>query len=201
MQGPGVVAILLAAGEGRRMGMTKAILEYTPGVSFLDHLAGLFREAGCEAVAVVGKDAGWVRQLHPEIELVPNIRWEEGQYSSVKVGLARAVIGRAQEILVCPVDAPKLRLETIAAVRDGLGAADAAVPIYEGLPGHPLALSRSAAVRILQMTEVLHLEAALVHLAVSEVVVDDPGVTLNINTPGEYERLFGRPPAPVRRGG
>lgn len=180
-------------------GIPKALLEYAPGVSFLDHLVGQFSAVGCEVVAVLGKDAEQVRRLHPKVEAVENPRWKEGQFSSVKVGLAHAVLGRARMVLICPVDAPQLKPETIAAMQKGLGAADAAVPTYEGQPGHPLVLSRSAAARILEMAEVPHLEAALVHLAVQEVVVDDPGVILNLNTPADYKRVFGKAPTMVKR--
>jgi len=36
------VAIILAAGESRRMGLPKALLERRSGASFLQHLADIF---------------------------------------------------------------------------------------------------------------------------------------------------------------
>ena len=54
------IAVVLAAGEGKRMGMPKALLEYEKGKSFLTQLAKTFEKVGCRVLAVVGKDAAAV---------------------------------------------------------------------------------------------------------------------------------------------
>lgn len=176
------------------MGMPKALLEYAPGVSFLEHLARLFADAGCEVLAVLGKDAEQVRALHPDVGWVENEGWREGQLSSVRVGLSRALDRGAARILVCPVDMPALRSSTVDAVRGALDGHDGVVATYRGRPGHPLGLSRAAGEKVLGMAGLPHLEAALERLDIRPVPVEDPGVCLNFNLPEEYERHFGHPP-------
>jgi molybdenum cofactor cytidylyltransferase len=189
------IALLLAAGEGRRMGKPKALLEYSPGESFLAHLAGLCRQVGFEALAVVGCEAERVRKAHPGLATVENARWGEGQLSSAKEGLREALARGAERLLLCPVDMPAWTAETGAAVAAALGEAEAAVPTHAGERGHPLGLTRAAAERILADAGAEHLRAALRHLRVREVPVEDEGAVRDFDTPEEYQRFFGRLPS------
>lgn len=194
------VAVVLAAGEGRRMGGPKALLEYTAGQSFLDQLAEVFGAAGCEVVAVVGCEAARVRGAHPGLSCVENPGWREGgQLSSAKVGISAAVGRGARQILICPVDLPALLPSSVEAVRAGLAdTAEAAVPVVGDERGHPLALTRSAAEQVLA-SGAEHLEAALRPLRVREVPVEDEGVLRDFDTSEEYQRFFGWPPRMVAR--
>ena len=179
------------------MGVPKALLEYAPGTSFLDQLTRLFAGAGCEVLAVLGKDAARVRALHPHVGWVENEGWQHGQLSSVRVALSHALAHGAERVLVCPVDMPALQASTVEAVRGALDGAEAAVATWRGQPGHPLGLSRAGAQKVLEMADIPHLEAALARLAVRRVPVEDPGVCLNFNLPEDYERHFGHSPRPL----
>ena len=64
------VAIILAAGEARRMAHPKALIEHEGGKSFLQSLASTFGKAGCSVIGVVGKDSEAVREQHPGLEMV-----------------------------------------------------------------------------------------------------------------------------------
>jgi molybdenum cofactor cytidylyltransferase len=176
------------------MGMPKAVLELEKGRSFLQGLTSTFAKAGCDVVAVIGAGADEVR-LHPaRAALVENPDWPSGQFSSVKVGLRAALAEGAQVVLVHPVDVPMIRASTVKAVLAALDGHDAAAPQYEGAAGHPLALTRAAAERVLAMTGVPHLEAAQAKLDVAKVVTRDPAVLVNLNTPEVYERVLGVAP-------
>jgi len=78
-------------------------------------------------------------------------------------------------------------------------------PEFEGAPGFPILLSRSAAERLREKDGgVTLLEGALRGMELRRIPVKDPGVVVNINTPETYERLFGSAPKlappPKRRG-
>ncbi len=195
------MAIILAAGEGKRMGLPKALLEYEKNRSFVGHLASIFAKAGCAPRVVTGKDTEAIRSHHPELVLIPNAQWEEGQFSSVKAGMRSALEEGADVLALHPVDMPTLRSSTISALLSSLDGAEAAVPEFEGAPGHPLLLSRAAAEKVLAMDDVPHMEAALARLNLRRVPTKDPGVMVNLNTPDIYERILGSPPhlAPPRK--
>ena len=188
------VAIILAAGEARRMGHPKALIEHEGGKSFLQSLASTFGKAGSMVLGVVGKDSEAVREQHPGMELVEAERWQEGPLLSIKAGLDAALEAGADVVLLHPVDMPALRASTLKSLLKMAGDADELLrPEFEGAPGWPLVLSRSGAER-LRAAEGQQLEPALATMKVRRVPVKDPGVVVNINTPETYERLFGTQP-------
>ncbi|XXF77700.1 NTP transferase domain-containing protein [Myxococcaceae bacterium GXIMD 01537] len=199
------VAIILAAGEARRMNHPKALIEHEGGKSFLQSLASTFGKAGSQVLAVIGKDAEAVREQHPALDFVEAERWQDGPLASIKAGLAAALEEGAEVVLVHPVDMPAVRASTLKTLIKALGdSGESLRPEFEGAPGHPLVLSRAAAERLRDASET-QLEAALQMLKPRRVAVKDPGVVVNINTPETYERLFGMAPRlappPRRRGG
>jgi CTP:molybdopterin cytidylyltransferase MocA len=141
-----VAAVVLAAGEGRRLGGPKALLSIA-GTSFLAHACGQFRAAGVrEIVAVLGAQAERVRAQAgvPEgVTVVVNEAWPTGMLSSICCGISAAQ--GADAVLVHPVDNPSLSEATVRAVVAALEAgAVIAVPSHAGHRGHPAGFSRSA---------------------------------------------------------
>ena len=195
------MAVILAAGEGKRMGLPKALLEYEKGRTFLAHLTSTFAKSGCEVRVVVGKHAEDIVRQHPDAHILENPDWAAGQFSSIKLGLRAALDDKADVILLHPVDMPFIRASTIAALLRELDGNDGAVPEFEGAVGHPLALSRAAAEKVLAMDDVPHMEAAQKRLSIVHVRTKDPSVLVDLNTPDAYERLLGTPPhlAPPRK--
>ena len=196
-----VIAVILAAGESRRMGHSKALLEHEGGKSFLQSIASTFGKAGCSILTVLGKDAEAVREQHPALHAVENARWSDSQFSSVKAGLDAALEEGAEVILLHPVDMPAVRATTLKSLGDSV---EGLRPEFEGAPGYPLLLSRASAERLRETTGELQLEGAVRGLQLRRIPVKDPGVIVNINTPETYERLFGSAPKlappPKRRG-
>ncbi|HXN41835.1 MAG TPA: nucleotidyltransferase family protein [Myxococcaceae bacterium] len=192
------IAVILAAGQGRRMGFSKALLEFAEGETFLLHLAGVFASSGCEVLAVTGHEGARVAAAHPALATVENDRWNDGQLSSARVGIARALAAKASVVLVHPVDAPAIGAATVRILLSRCTARRATVPAYLGKAGHPLLLPRACAEKVLSLESAGSLEAALSSIGLDTVPVDDPGVVLNLNTPEDYQRAFGRPPSAHR---
>ncbi len=188
------VAIILAAGEARRMAHPKALIEHEGGRSFLQSLASTFGKAGCAVLGVIGKDAEAVREQHPGVNLVESSRWQDGPMASIKAGVAAALEEDADVVLVHPVDMPAVRASTLKSLLKAMVDSEEGLrPEFEGAPGFPVVLSRTAAERLMGL-DVAQLDAALQGMKLRRVSVKDPGVVVNINTPETYERLFGMPP-------
>jgi CTP:molybdopterin cytidylyltransferase MocA len=141
-----IVAIVLAAGEGRRMGGPKALLPLEGG-SFLARACALFSAAGAPPVAVLGAGAERVREeagIPGDVAVVVNERWPEGMLTSVWAGLDAAEARGAEAVLLHPVDNPFVAPATIAAVVAALASGAAiAVPTHSGRRGHPAGFARS----------------------------------------------------------
>jgi nicotine blue oxidoreductase len=125
--------LLLAAGEGSRLGQPKALLELG-GERLVDRGVTMLREAGCSPVVVVTGAA--------EVEVmgavtVPNPDWRSGMGSSLRAGLAALPPG-CPAVVVALVDQPRVTAEAvrrlIAAYESGVGIA---VATYDGRPRNP----------------------------------------------------------------
>ncbi len=135
----GVVGLVLAAGEGRRLGGPKALLE-VGGATLLDRAVGALHDGGVGEVLVV---AGAAPIRPPDVEVVENPDWPTGMGSSLRAGLT-ALAGRpAAAAVLMVVDTPGIGAEVVrrlvVAFHDG---AEVAVATYGGERRNPVLLAR-----------------------------------------------------------
>ena len=137
-----VVAIVLAAGEGRRfVGPHHKLDSEIDGRSLLRRaLDAAVASAIGPVVLVVGDGADRpVRTVVPDrVVTVINPRWRDGSATSLQAGLAKAAELGAPRAVVALADQPFITAE---AWRD-VAAADAVVAVatYGGVRGHPVQL-------------------------------------------------------------
>ena len=199
-----IPAVVLAAGKSSRMGRTKALLPLgSSGETFLHRIIRVLREGGADAVVVViGGDAAAVRASLPrddvQITAVENPRYEEGQLSSLLVGLA-AVEQRYDNVeaaMMTLVDLPLISEATVRAVREAFLANPGAPlvrPRRGGRYGHPVIFNRSIFGE-LRRADPSKGAKPVVHAHAAEEVnvdVDDEGAFIDIDTPEDYERFIG----------
>ena len=138
---PVPVALLLAAGQGSRLGLgPKALLRYR-GRPLLEHAVSVLRAGGCARVLVVlGAAADQVAEQArlDGCDLVRNPDWESGMGSSLRVGLA-ALPPDATAALVALVDTPGVTAGAVARLLDAHRRGSAlAAAAYQGRRGHPV---------------------------------------------------------------
>jgi molybdenum cofactor cytidylyltransferase len=194
--------IVLAAGEGRRMGGTKALLELA-GATLVEHHVARLVEVGCTLIAVV------VRPF--AVDVVRTLLCAESaahvagvstssQAESLAAGLRMLdeVAGaRPDAIIVTPVDMLPAEARTHHALLACLSATTLAVtPLYNGRGGHPViarrallapyeALPQSTHTALPPLREVLRqaLDAR------RRIEVDDPRVLGDLDTPADVRAL------------
>jgi CTP:molybdopterin cytidylyltransferase MocA len=141
-----LTAIVLAAGEGRRFGGPKALVTFD-GRLLVERAVDLAAASGCEScVVVLGADADTVasRANLASASVVVAERWAEGMGQSLRAGLAIAMRGETQDVVVLLVDQPRIRPEAIRRLRSALDdGARAAVATYDGKPRNPAAFHSS----------------------------------------------------------
>ncbi len=135
--------LVLAAGEGRRYGLPKALIAY-PRRLLVQLAADTLAEAGLERrVVVLGAQASRVLSVATDLPAtVINPDWPAGLGSSLRVGLTALAGTPADAAVVLLVDMPGV---TAAAVRRiaGHAARDALVlGGYGDRRGHPVLLGR-----------------------------------------------------------
>ena len=191
-----VVAVVLAAGAGRRIGGPKALLPIH-GTTFLAHVSRRLARPGIAAVvAVVGHGARRLEAeagLPPEVALVVNPRPDDGMLGSVILGLDAAEARGADAVLFHPVDHPFVSPAITDAVVAALAAgALIAVPSYGGRRGHPGGFARAAWSALRQAPTGRGARAVLAeHPEWLVHVPGDEGCVAGIDTPEDYERRLG----------
>jgi CTP:molybdopterin cytidylyltransferase MocA len=209
-----VGAVLLAAGEGRRMGgRAKALLELGGVPLVLRQLVALSGAGVDELVIVLGHHAA---SILPVVEAFPvtvvhNLRPDDGQVSSQRLGLA-ALNPAADAVLVALADQPLITEEDVTSL---IGAfkkrpedTSVLVPRVAGAPGNPVIFTPAVRAQILSgATHVGCRQWREKHpQAVSYFDTDNRRFTLDIDTPEDiesFERLTGhalRWPADGARG-
>lgn len=191
-----IVAVILAAGEGRRIGRPKALLPIRGG-TFLGACASLFaRPAVASIVAVVGCDAARVAATAPGLTTVENPRYRDGMLSSVLRGLDAAEAAGAEAVLLHPVDHPLVDPATVDRVIAALEAGAAiTVPSHEGRRGHPAGFARLSWPALRAASPAHGARAVLAeHPEWIVHVPGDPGCVAGIDTREDYARWIGPPP-------
>jgi molybdenum cofactor cytidylyltransferase len=140
-----VSAILLGAGESKRMGVNKLALPWG-GENVLEHcLRTLLQSKVKEVVVVLNDRTRWEvdHARDPRIKVVNNPYYRKGMSTSVRMGL-QAIDPKSFGILIALGDQPFLKTRTINAMideftrkRDGI-----VVPTFRGEKGHPVIFHR-----------------------------------------------------------
>lgn len=129
-----VAGLLLAAGEGRRYGQPKALVE-VGGQRLVERAARVLRDAGCHPVVVVlgaGADDVRARADLAGCRLVDNPDWASGMGSSLRVGLAALTATAAPAAVVLLVDMPGVTTDAVRRVVDASGEVAGVAPAASG---------------------------------------------------------------------
>ena len=195
-----IEGIILAAGESRRMGYPKPLLQIGRQ-TFIEHIAEMMLEVVPRLVIVVGAHRERVQAAIPRdgrIEVVENPHYTRGQLSSLKVGLG-AIGPEAKGALVHLGDHPMVRDATFRAIVDSYDRVGKPIVIarHDGRRGHPLIFDRAIFSELLSAPKeegaryVVNADPS----RVAYVDLDDQGINLDLDTPDDLKRA-GLPPPP-----
>lgn len=125
-----------------------------------------------------------------------NPRYEEGQLSSLQVGLrALAVdVRRPAWVAILPIDTVGVDQEVVETLlitgREANAGAEAVVPIWEGRRGHPVLLGEGFVRRVLESdVQTARLDHLLRRGFAMEVEVKSSAIHANLNTPEDLRQL------------
>lgn len=164
-----ISGLILAAGESRRMGTDKALLEFPGGKTLLEDQVSRIKEAGIDNIyVVVGCNAEEIKNRHSGLDIswAENTNWKDGNFSSIvcgvkalnsclskrsfamaqddktsEDGIARRFADAVTGVLLLPVDVVGVDIETIRAIiKEGVKSDQNIIPTFEGHGGHPVYL-------------------------------------------------------------
>ena len=139
-----VQGLLLAAGQGSRMGTPKALVVGADGTPWLERSVRVLTAGGCDRVSVVLGAAvdEALPLLPPGTDHVVADDWAEGMSASLRAGLV-SMADDVDVVVVSLVDLPDVGPDVVARlVSAGAGAGALARATYDGRPGHPVVVGR-----------------------------------------------------------
>jgi molybdenum cofactor cytidylyltransferase len=134
-------AILLAAGQSKRMGKPKLLMPFGQSTIIEQAVDNLLDSAADEVIVVLGNRANAVRRLIADrpVKLVVNPDYEQGMSTSIVAGLKLAD-HRTKAAMLALGDQPLIDSQTINRLISGFRSHDKgiAIPTYQGDRGHPV---------------------------------------------------------------
>jgi len=190
-----VSAILLAAGESRRMGGINKLMRAVDGEPLLRRtVRTLLASRLVELVVVLGHQAEEARVLLQglDVRTVYNADYREGQMSSVHCGLA-ALARPCDGVMVCLCDQPLLTAQDIDFLIDAYvqRGGSIIVPTYQGQRGNPIVLAYAHRAEILGGGRNLGCKRLIERNPelVTTVEMDNDHVVFDLDTPEDYAQL------------
>ena len=190
-------AIVLAAGRSSRFGRPKALAS-TGKTTFIAQILQALADAGVTEGVVVARPADdalkdEVAKTVTGCRLVVNPDPERGQLSSLIVGLDAIDRADIAGALVVLVDMPLVRASAIRRVIDTARFSSASIvrAVHAGRHGHPVIFKRETFDALRRADPSVGAKAVVRAARVEDVGVDDRGVVEDVDTPADYQRLFG----------
>ena len=186
-----VSAILLAAGESKRMGKPKLLMPFGKSTILEQTVDNLLNSTVSEVIVVLGYKA---EEVMPKLAAKPlktaiNPNYHQGMSTSIVAGL-NLIDGKAEAVMLALADQPLVDSKIINELIQQFYAHKKGIvnPAYQGRRGHPIIFT------IKYKTELLGLKGDVGGRQIVkehpddilEVAVDSPGINIDIDTISDY---------------
>ncbi len=189
-------AIILAAGQSKRMGKPKPLLRFNDQ-TFLEQIISVLKHSDVDRITVVlGAEADTIRKSVDltGTNIVINQDYQRGQLSSLTAGIKESPED-TEAILICLVDNPFITEEVVNKIVQTFKETNnpIIVPVFDKERGHPTLFSRSLFNELLSAPE----EEGARHVLYSneekilELEVSEHGIRIGIDTQEDYKLYFG----------
>ena len=188
-----ISAILLAAGESKRMGTNKLSLPWGRKTVLQRCLRVLLSSQVGEVWIVLNKQTWELgeRLRGPRVKLVHNPQFKKGMSSSIRRGI-QAMGQKSRAVLIALGDHPVLNVNTVNALIRAYVEKKGTiiVPVYRGKRGHPVLFDRRYGKELLKLKRDVGARALLERhrKEVYEFNSKSEGVVVDIDTWEEYRR-------------
>lgn len=186
--------VVLAGGKSTRFHRNK-MLERLDSMSIIQSVVQVALQSKAdEVVVVLGHEAERIKEelKNFDCRIILNERYEEGQSSSVKAGVA-AISHEAEAVLILPGDVAFIRPDLIDVVIKKFEESKAPVVVaaYKGEPGHPILFHNTLFQEILRISEAGAGLKEVVERHTHEIKTVETGaeeVTIDIDTQEDFSK-------------
>ena len=193
-----ISAIILAAGESKRMGRPKMLLPWG-NTTVLGHVIQVYREASIKNITVItGSDKEAVERVASQngVSCIHNPDYSKGEMlSSIQIGL-RSLDTDTKAALICLGDQPQVQEKVVRGIlqRFEIEKVPLIVPSYQMRRGHPWLVARLLWSAILDLQSPASTREFLTEHAslITYQIVETPSVIEDLDTPVEYQQHIDR---------
>jgi molybdenum cofactor cytidylyltransferase len=192
---PNIVGIILAAGEGSRMGAVKQLLRFK-GKTILQWVIDNALSSSLQKVVVIlGHRADLIEPLitGKAVQVVINNDYQQGQSSSIKAGL-RALPEGTEAVMFLLGDQPLVVPETINVLLSAFleSGAPIVLPVFCGKRGNPVIFGRETFQRLESLDGDCGGRSIFQEYVgkILQVPVGDPYIRFDLDTEVDYRRLL-----------
>jgi molybdenum cofactor cytidylyltransferase len=189
-----ICAIVLAAGQSKRMGQPKLILPWG-NTTVIAHVVSTIYTSGIQDIFIVTGGAGdLVKDALAKfpVQFVENPRYKDLEMlSSLQLGI-QAISGKYETLLIVLGDQPTIDQDVIIQICQSYyqNKANLIIPSHHLRRGHPWLVHRSLWQEILDMDTTMTLRDFLNNhnQEIYYVVIDNPGILSDLDTPEDYQK-------------
>lgn len=192
-----ISAILLAAGESKRMGELKQLMPFGQNTTIVEQaIDNLLSAAVSEVIVVVGYRAEEVIKsiVGKPVKIAINPNYRQGMSTSIIAGL-NLVDSRAQAVMLTLGDQPLINSQTINRLIEEFHNHDRgiAIPTYQGRRGHPIIFAIKYKEKLLELKgDIGGRQIVKDHPDdILEVAVNAGGIITDIDTISDYQFYVG----------
>lgn len=126
-----------------------------------------------------------ILQGYKNIEIILNLEYEDGMFSSVKAGLKKI---KSSRFFFLPGDYPLISADVYEQML--VSDSEIVIPLFNGLPGHPVLFKYSAAAKILDSDSYTNLREFVMANNPEYVDVNCQGIHIDIDTIEDYRKAL-----------
>lgn len=184
-------AIVLAAGESKRMGFPKMLLDFN-GRTMIENVISMVAESEAgNIIIVLGAERESILEILTKyrVQTCYNGNFKKGMLSSVQCGFNN-IPPDADAVLVFQGDQPLITTKTVNSMISAYRSTDKEIliPVYNGKRGHPIMIGMKYREEIMTLDAGIGLRELTTNHPedVLQVETEDPGILRDFDTYEEY---------------
>ncbi len=190
-------AIILSAGDSKRMGKTKALLKTNNNVTFIEQITDLYEKFGCQKIICIANKELFKQLIKIDVlckrqfEIVENTHTHKGRFYSLQLGTMH--INSPSHCFIHNIDNPAITDSVLLKLAKEINDINYCVPIHNNKGGHPILLNKKIVEDIKNLQNIesdLPLNRFLRNYDRTNIEIDNASIHLNINTIADYNKFL-----------
>jgi len=188
-------SIILAAGESKRMGQAKMLLNINGKTMIECVVENVISSYTDNTLVVLGAHAGILKVILKKfnVSYCVNEDYKDGMLSSIQYGLSK-LPSDFEAVLIFQGDQPLIKSTVVNLLIDSFKQSEKGIviPVYKSKRGHPVLIHQKYRSEIFKLDsgEGLRSLSRIFPDDVLEVEIDEPGILRDFDTYDEYTREF-----------